>query len=135
MKNLWIILLLVSLTQAFAAENKNAETNSTLVLPRYDNHDAMKLYRASLFTLAGAQTADIASSWGRRELNPILTPGSSSNRFGYQAVGIKTAFLSSSLAVQSYAIRRNHRLRRPFAIVNFITAAALSAVAFSNAAR
>ena len=136
MKTKLFTLLLVCLLTAAAADRDNTPGLPAIparpVLPQLDQQEGMRLYRASLFTLAGAQAADIATSWGRRELNPLLTPGSSTQRFGPQAVGLKSAFLSSSLVFQSFVIRRNPKLRRPFAIVNFISAAALSAVALAN---
>lgn len=139
MKTKLFTLLFVCLLTVSGADRENTPglpaAPVSPVLPRLDQQEGMKLYRASLFTLAGAQAADIATSWGRHELNPFLTSGSPTARFGPRAVGLKSAFLSSSLVFQSFVIRRNPRLRRPFAIVNFVSAAALSAVALANSSR
>ncbi len=134
MKTKAITLLLVSLFSLQAADLPPATEAiyPRIPPPKLDPNDAARLYRYSLISLAAGQAADLSTSWGRRELNPFLTPGSPHNRFGLQSAGLKAAFLSSSLAVQSWAIRRNPRYRRPFAILNFISAAALGGVALSN---
>ena len=136
MKSKLLASLFVCLLTVAAADRDNTPGLPAVparpILPAIDAQEGLKLYRASLFALAGAQAADIATSWGRQELNPFLTPGSPNARFGPRAFGLKSAFLSSSLVFQSFAIRRNPRLRRPFAFVNFISAAALSAVALAN---
>jgi len=68
--------------------------------------------------LVAGNTADIASSWGKYETNPLLRTGA---RFSY-----------GSLAVQQY-IAHKHPDRIPyFASANLAVAGVLGIVAFHN---
>jgi hypothetical protein len=90
------------------------------------------LYGASVAALVGANAADLSSSWGRPELNPILTPSGSGARFGWQSATIKLGFTATTLLIQRYILRRRPDLRRSLAISNFIAAGALGGVAARN---
>lgn len=93
-----------------------------------------KLYSISAAALIGANAADLASSWGRPELNPLLTPGATRGRFGWQSAAIKLGLAGGTLAFQRYILRRRPELHRSFAVTNFIAAGAMSAVAVRNQA-
>ncbi|MBA4182105.1 MAG: hypothetical protein C0506_16080 [Anaerolinea sp.] len=101
-------------------------------IPKVSATPQSKLYSISVAALIGANAADLASSWGRPELNPLLTPGSSGGRFGWQAATIKLGLAGGSLLFQRYVLRRRPELQRGFAISNFIAAGAMSAVAVRN---
>lgn len=91
-----------------------------------------KTYGASVAALIGANAADLASSWGRPELNPLLSPGSSGGRFGWQAATIKLGLAAGSLVIQRVILRRRPDLHRTFAVSNFIAAGAMGGVAIRN---
>lgn len=99
-----------------------------LEVPRYET-----VYMMSLVSLTGAAAADMSTSWGRVELNPVLTPGSTQGRFGWQAAAIKLGVTATSLLIQRRMIRHRPELKKTFAVTNFITAGAMSAVAVRNA--
>ncbi len=90
------------------------------------------LYASSVASLAGANALDLASSWGRPELNPFLTPGSTGGRFGWQSATIKFGLTATTLLFQRHVLRRRPELRRPFAVSNFIAAGAISGIAVRN---
>lgn len=90
------------------------------------------LYVSSVASLVGANALDLASSWGRPELNPFLTPGSNGGRFGWQSATIKLGLTATTLLFQRHVLRRRPELRRPFAVSNFIAAGAMSGIAVRN---
>ena len=88
-----------------------------------------RLYRWSLVAAAGAQTADITSSWGGIEANPRLGRG---REFGWQATTIKVAVVGGGLLVQRFVLRRHPGHTRLAAAVNFGIAGATAGVAVRN---
>ena len=64
-----------------------------------------KLWKVSLAILGAATVADVQSSMGRRELNPLLN--SSSGRFTMQGVAIKSAIVGGAIGIQYLLLRRN----------------------------
>lgn len=90
-------------------------------------------YAASVAALAASQTADIASSVGRHEINPILGTG----RFGARQAGVKLAIFGGSMLAQRLLLRGHEhaeieRRRRALAKLNFAIAAGTGAVAARN---
>gem|GEM_PF-3481402 len=92
------------------------------------------LYGASVAALIGAHAADLASSWGRPEVNPLLSPGAAGGRFGWQAATIKLSLAAGSLVIQRFVLRRRPDLQKTFALSNFIAAGAMGGVAIRNQA-
>jgi hypothetical protein len=66
--------------------------------------------------LVAASVVDAKSSWGRRELNPMLADGS--GRFGARGLGIKLGILGGAQVVQGMLVRRDRRAAAPAAAVN-----------------
>src|SRR6266568_1708167 len=54
---------------------------------RLEAKPGMGEWKLSLLALAAAHSADTATSWNKRELNPLLSPGSGA--FGLQTLAIK----------------------------------------------
>lgn len=73
----------------------------------------------SQITLAGAATADAASSWGLHETNPIIGTGT----FGARQLSIKMAFTGASLYSGQVMSRRH---RRTVIIANFVATGLLT---------
>ena len=87
---------------------------------------AQPLYRASQIAVGVASATDIASSWGRQELNPVLGQGT----FGYRQTGIKLGILGASMATADRLTLK--RRRRLLTVVNFAVAGVLTGVAVRN---
>jgi hypothetical protein len=87
-----------------------------------------RLYRWSVVALTAASAADVASSWGKQELNPVLGRGT----FGARQTGIKISISAGMLTAQWWAMLRHPELRHGFARSNFIAAGALGGVAVGN---
>ena len=103
--------------------------SAQLTIERPEGH---KLWIASVSTLALANTLDIHSSWGKRELNPLLA--SSSGRFGQEGALIKLG-LQGGLMGLEYLITRGHPSGKTYKILsifNFGASASLTSIAFRN---
>ena len=87
---------------------------------------AQPLYRASQIAVGVASATDIASSWGRQELNPVLGQGT----FGYRQTGIKLGILGASMVTADRLTFK--RRRRLLTVVNFAVAGVMTGVAVRN---
>lgn len=94
-----------------------------------DARPKANLYHWSLAALAAANVADVATTWGRPELNPIL---GGTARFGLVSLAAKSALCGGSFLLQRKLIHRNPGLRRTFTWVNFVMAGGLGGVAVHN---
>jgi hypothetical protein len=90
------------------------------------------LWKFSLAALAGANAADVASSWGKRELNPALAAPSA--KFGAQSAMLKVAIVGVVVGVEYIATRRHPSpgLYKVLSIVNFGDAGIIGGVAVRN---
>jgi hypothetical protein len=90
------------------------------------------LWKVSIATLAVANTMDIASSWGKRELNPALA--APSTKFGASSAGLKAGIVGLVIGVEFIATR--HRpspaLFKALSILNFCDAGVVAGVAAHN---
>ena len=90
-----------------------------------------KLWWASVAALAGASVLDTRSSWGRRELNPLLQ--GPNGRFGARSVEIKSVIVGVGLAFQWVALRHhNQKLEKPLSIANLAAAGLTTGAAVHN---
>lgn len=87
------------------------------------------VWHVSEALLAGANGADIASSWGKNEANPLLRAG---QRFQYGSLALKLGVVTGSLAAQHYLVRRSPHQASYYASANLAATAVLSAVAVHN---
>lgn len=88
------------------------------------------VWRVSQVLLAGADTADAASSWGKNEANPLVRAGP---RFSYGSLAIKAGALGAGLAVQHYIVRIAPGQTPLLVSANLATACALGLAAAHNA--
>lgn len=87
------------------------------------------VWRLSEALLAGANGADIASSWGKSEANPLIRTGP---HFSYGSLAIKLGVVTGSLAAQHYLVRRSPNQTPYYASANLAVAGALSVAAAHN---
>jgi hypothetical protein len=87
------------------------------------------VWRLSAALLVGANAADIASSWGKNEANPLVRTG---QRFGYGSAAIKAGVLTGGLLTQYFLIRKAPRQTPYAASANLALTAVLAAVAARN---
>jgi hypothetical protein len=90
---------------------------------------ATDLYKASLPLYLGAATADIASSWGLQERNPLLGQGT----FGPRQA-LRSAAITGGVVLGAHlAQRRWPALRRPLGWVLLVATGTRGGVAVHNA--
>ena len=85
-------------------------------------------WTASVLAVCAAHGVDIASSYGKREVNPAMPAA----HFGAGDVAL-IGGISAGVLVMEWAILRHHpQSEKSFAVVNYATAGAVSAVAVHN---
>jgi hypothetical protein len=114
----------------------NGKTGDASALPRESRPVAAPtgkiLWRTSLVALAVSDAVDVHSSWGRGELNPVLSSGG--GQFGYQGALIKMGIQGGVIAVEYLMLHRrpSKGLYRAFSLVNFGGSSATGAAAIHN---
>ena len=84
----------------------------------------------SLAPLVASQSLDAASSWGLRELNPILA--GPDGRFGLKATAIKFGVIGGSMGAEYLIVRRFPASAKFFTVVNYATTGVTSGLAVHN---
>ena len=84
----------------------------------------------SLAPLFASQALDAASSYGMRELNPLLA--SPNGGFGMKATGIKFGVIGALAGVEYLLVKKYPRSAKVFTIVNWTTAGATAGLAVHN---
>jgi hypothetical protein len=96
------------------------------------NHDARwrRQWVISLAPLFASEALDAASSYGLRELNPLLA--SSNGGFGTKATGIKFGVIGALAGTEYFVVRKHPVSAKFFTIVNWVTAGATTGLAIHN---
>ncbi|HEV2690194.1 MAG TPA: hypothetical protein VGV35_16665 [Bryobacteraceae bacterium] len=86
----------------------------------------------SLAALAAGNIADVHSSWGRPEANPILS--GAQGRFDWRSAGIKIGIQAPLVGVQLWRAHKHPSpsLYKSYAITNFAVGGAFGGVAIHN---
>jgi hypothetical protein len=87
------------------------------------------VWHISQSMLVAGNSADIASSWGKYETNPLLRVGS---RFSYGSMAIKVGMMVGGLTVQTYVAHKYPNRIPYFASANLALAGVLGIVAAHN---
>jgi hypothetical protein len=80
--------------------------------------------------LVASEALDASSSWGLRELNPVLA--GSDGRFGMKATGIKFGVVGGLIGVEYLLVKKFPRSAKFFSIVNYSTAGITTGLAVHN---
>ena len=97
---------------------------------RDDFSAARRAWVRSTFPVAAASALDIASSFGGRELNPLLA--GRSRMFDARSAAIKTGLVGALLGIEYLVVRRNPRHSRALARLNWVVAGATTGIAVRN---
>jgi hypothetical protein len=89
-----------------------------------------RLWKVSLAVLGAVTVADVHSSLGRQEANPLLR--SHNGQFSARGVSIKAAIVGTTIGVQYLLLRKNPDAAGAAAYTNFAIAGATGAVAGRN---
>jgi hypothetical protein len=125
-----LLLLFVTISSAALLQAGEVVINPTAMSERAIS--SQKLWRVSIAAVATANAIDIHSSWGKRELNPVLAGTSGS--FGGRGALIKLGLQGGWIGIE-YLITRRHRSGKVFralSAINFGASAALAGVAIRN---
>jgi hypothetical protein len=95
-------------------------------------HDARwrRQWAISLAPLFASEAIDAASSYGMRELNPLLA--GSNGGFGMKATVIKFGVVGALAGAEYFVVRKRPASAKFFTIVNWVTAGATSGLAVHN---
>jgi len=129
-----VLALLLGGFGLHAADSPALETvPATVVRPEngeYRKH--LTLWKTSAASLLAANAMDEASSWGKRELNPVLS--GNQGTFGKQGALLKLGVAGSVVVVEYLVLRHrpSRSLAKALAWINFGDAAVTGAVAGRN---
>jgi hypothetical protein len=95
-------------------------------------HDSRwrRQWAISLAPLFASEALDAASSYGMRELNPLLA--GSNGGFGMKAAGIKFGVVGALAGAEYFMVRKHPASAKFFTIVNWVTAGATTGLAVHN---
>ncbi len=104
---------------------------TSIAAPEEGRHDTFinRLWIASLFAAGAGTSLDAASSWGKREGNPLLA--SSNGAFGAKGLGIKMS-VAAAVLIPQICLRKHKEMKGIFATGNFAEAAIFSGAAVHN---
>lgn len=86
------------------------------------------VWHISQALLAGGETADIASSWGKMEANPLVR---TNQRFSYGSMAIKLGVLAGGMTAQHF-MQRKHPEQTPVMASANLAAASIFGVAAAH---
>jgi hypothetical protein len=109
----------------FSAQAKAASSLS----PQPQHHN--KLWKVSAALLTAVTIADMQSSIGRREANPLLA-SSQSGQLSGQGIALKSLVVGGALGVQWFMLRRNPQASKYAAGANFAMTAVTGAAVIHN---
>lgn len=98
--------------------------------PSRDIHKPGRLWKASLAAMAAASAADLFTSVGKRERNPLLQ--SADGRFRARGIAIKSAITGGAIASQMFLLRKNPDAAPYAAAANFALSGLFTSVAVHN---
>jgi hypothetical protein len=102
--------------------------NSEYVAER--NAMAIRSWKTSLIPMVAAQGLDVASSYGMRELNPLLA--GSDGRFGGKAAGIKVGTTAAVVGIEYLIVKKWPGAARMFSKLNWGSSVLTGAIAAHN---
>lgn len=136
MKRFAAVLALTSIPSLLPAESidhaRQQQLREQVETIRNDgsNHRSAS-WKISAAFLVGALAADIATSWGKREINPLVP--TSGGQFGAGSMGLKIGVTGGALAAQHFFLKRSPQAERAMTFTNFGMAGLLTSAAVSNA--
>lgn len=86
------------------------------------------LYWASVAAVGASKVADVRTSWGLHELNPVL----GNPTYGVHDASVSIGLTAGLMVAEIAAVHKFPRLRRAFTRLNFVAAGATGAVAAHN---
>lgn len=117
-------MLLLATVSAFASGNVIPSAHESV------EQSALKSWKISLVPLIASQALDSASSYGMRELNPLLADPNGG--FGMKATGIKLGVTGAAVAVEYLIVRKYPRSAGVISKLNWTTGIVTTGFAVHN---
>ena len=95
-----------------------------------DESKGRRAWKRSLLAVAASQALDVASSYGLRELNPLLA--SSDGRFGGKAMSIKLGATGAIVALEYVLVKKYPKSARIFSKLNWASSVVTTGFAIHN---
>ena len=127
---LFAIVLMSAHTVSAADLPAPNRPNETAAVEDTARAAALRAWKISLLPLVGSQALDASSSYGMRELNPLLASGNGG--FGMKGVAIKLGVTSAVVGVEYLVIRKYPRSMRVISKLNWTTGIVTTGFAVHN---
>lgn len=130
------VLLMMSIPSLLPAESIDRARYSQLqeqvqTIRNDESNRRSASWKISAVALAGALAADIATSWGKREINPLVP--TAGGTFGGRSAGLKIGVTGGALVAQHFFLKKSPQAERAMTFANFGMAGLLTSAAVSNA--
>lgn len=129
-------LLMMSISSLLPAESIDSARYSQLqqqvdAIRNDESNHRSNSWKISAVALVGALAADVATSWGKREINPLVP--TTGGTFGGRSAGLKIGVTSGALVAQHFFLKKSPQAERAMTFANFGMAGLLTSAAVSNA--
>jgi hypothetical protein len=140
LRRCWLSTAGLVLFFAFMASSASAADVTPVTQPltlesatrRAADDASYRKWKISLAPVFASQALDVASSYGMREMNPLLA--GPDGRFGARGAGIKLGATAAMLGVEYLIVRRHTRVARIFSKVNWSVSIVTTGFAAHNLA-
>jgi hypothetical protein len=123
----------LALTILVSGALRAADLPTEAVLPaphRSVEQNAQKAWKRSLLPLLASQSLDVASSYGMRELNPMLAD--STGAFGMRATSVKFGVVGAFIGVEYLLVRKHPGAAKVLSKLNWAAAGVTTGFAAHN---
>ena len=127
---IFAVLLIATLSPALRAADNPLPFATESVDDPAARAKAMHRWEISLAPLVASQTLDVTSSWGMRELNPLLPQPNGG--FGAKSAVLKFSVIGALIGVEYIFAKKSPRAARLFEKMNWTGAAITGGLAIHN---
>jgi hypothetical protein len=118
-------------TKHWLVQRPSPETRENATAqPAVQGHGPKVLYRISVAAALGANAMDIASSYGKLEVNPLFQ--GAGGRFDARSVALKSGLVGGLQACNYLAVRKHPEYSKRATIINFAVSAVFAGLAAHN---
>lgn len=126
-----LIYVISCIPSASAADFSESLSSALIAAAKpAQSHEIPKSWKWSLAPLAASQALDVASSYGLRELNPVLA--GADGRFGARAASVKLGVVGAFVGVEYLIVKAHPGAARVLSRINWSGAALTTSFAVHN---
>ena len=127
---IFAVLFIATLSVALRAADISTLPAAVSVDDIAARQTAIRHWKISLVPLFASQALDVSSSWGMRELNPVIAQPNGG--FGAKSAVLKLGVVGALVGVEYILAKRSPRAARLFEKLNWTGAAVTSGLAIHN---